>query len=251
MNIISLDLYVILLILMPINAFFLRMSWRERDEELIKRQRLQDIFCMALVAGLTYTAYSGYFICWGIGACVAAGFSIHRGRLPFRAGEQSCRYILTPLGIAMTLAAFIPLLYLAKTGDRQASIQRNEEAAVKAGFKLFERIKEKPENPTQVSITGLLPEPAPYHFEVRATKTWDKKDSFYICVTPRRYGDKNAFRFALLPSFDTEYLVTGTHSFVIEASGVLLKKDSGGTVSKDREDMKSWRIVQVGADKKN
>ncbi|MDF1666442.1 MAG: hypothetical protein P1V97_32130 [Planctomycetota bacterium] len=249
MNVISLDLYIFLALLMPITALFLRLSWQERDEDLIRRQRIQDAFCMGLVLGLTIAAYSGYFICWGIGACVAAGYSIHRCRLPLRAGDHSRRYVLAPLGIAMTLAAFIPLLYLAKTGDQKAEVKMNEIAAIQAVFKVFDRIKEDPKNPITVDTKGLFSDPAPYKLEVRFTKTWDKKDSYYICAIPKRYGDKNPLQFAVLSFLNEKVGPTGMNCYVLEASGVLLTKDTGGVVSEDREEMKSWRILQIGKGK--
>lgn len=247
MNVISLDLYFFLVLLMPVTALLLRLCWQERDADLIRRQRIQDAFCMGLVLGLTVAAYSGYFICWGIGACVAAGFSIHRCRLPLRAGDHPRRFVLLPIGIVLTLAAFIPLLYLAKTGDQKAAIEKNEQAAQDAIFKLFERIKsDAPKAPTTVDTKGLFEEPAPYKLEVRFTKTWDKKDSFYICATPTHYGDKNPLQFALLGFLNKEVQASGTHCYVLEESGVLLTKDSGGVVSEDREEMKTWRILQIG-----
>lgn len=251
MNVISLDLYVALVLLMPLTALFLRLSWQEREDALVRSQRVQDAFCMGLVLGLTIAAHSGYFICWGIGACVAAGFSIHRCRLPLRAGDHPRRFVLAPLGIALTLAAFIPLLYLAKTGDPTAAIKKNEQDAQEAVFKLFETIKKDHlKDPTAVDTQGLFNEPAPYKLEIRYTKTWDKKDSFYICAIPVRYGAKNPLQFAVLGFLNTELQATGTHCYVLEASGVLLTKDTGGIVSENREEMKSWRILQVGRGKR-
>ena len=247
MNVICLDLYFLLVLLMPISALFLRLGWKERDDRLIRSQRLQDLFCMGLVVGLTIAACSGFFICWGIGACVSAGFSIHRSRLPFRAGDQSRRFVLGPLGIVLALAALIPLLYFAKTTDPKGLLRANEQIAQTAVYKLFERVqKSKLKNPAETDTSALFKDPAPYKVEIRPTKTWDKKDSFYICATPVRYGQKNLYRFPLLSFLNSEVLATGTQSYVVEASGVLLTKDSGGVVSEDREQMKLWRILQIG-----
>jgi hypothetical protein len=248
MSVVLIDVYLLLLCLMPVTALFMRLGWGQRDGELIYYQRIQDLVCHLLAIGLSVAAVVGYDFCWGIALCVAAGYCIHRSRLPLLKGQHPRRFILAAVGLLLSLACFIPLLYVGKTGDAGAAIGLHEESARKAVYRALERMLKKPPSALEARVDGLFSGFAPYKVRVHATKTWDNKDSFYISAIPVRYGKERALRFGLFPSLNDRFFASGTSCYVLEVNGVLLAKDSGGVLPKSREELKTWRVVQTRKD---
>jgi hypothetical protein len=243
MNVILVEVYFILLLLMPITGMIMRLGWGERSDALIGKQRRQDLICYLIVGALTGAAIYGFFLAWGMGVCVAGGFCFHRSRLPLLVGKHPRRFWLSPLGLALSAATFIPIFYFAKTTDPKAGIKQNEKLTQDVMYRVVEDMKKSP-LPFGPIPSAYFSETAPYKVFIRKAITWDKKPTFYVEAVPRRYGKQNQTRFVLLEPLKA-LMNTGVQSYVLEASGILLTKDTQGKVIASREELKLWAILQT------